>query len=110
MWNGHLGEVKVSEHRIDLFLDTRPVYSQPYRGGAESRKVIQQNVDRLLQGEIIEPAKSQWDSPVVLALKSDGSLRFCIDYRRLNATTIKDTYPLPRMDDYLDSLGTAKYF
>lgn len=110
MWHGKLGEVKITEHRIDLVPGARPVFSQPYRAGAESRKVIQKNVDELLQQGIIEPTKSQWASPVVLAPKADGSLRFCIDYRRLNTITKKDSYPLPRMDDCLDSLGTAKFF
>eukprot|EP00171_Calliarthron_tuberculosum_P003874 IDg3874t1 len=110
MWNGQLGEVKVTEHRIELLPGARSVFSQPYRAGIESRKVIQQNVDDLLSQDIIQPSKSQFASPVVLAPKSDGSLRFCIGYRRLNAITIKDSYPLPRMDDCLDSLGSADFF
>ncbi len=53
---------------------------------------------------------SPWASPVVLVPKRDGTTRFCIDYRRLNAQTKKDVYPIPRIDDILDTLGTAKYF
>lgn len=110
MWQGSLGEVKITEHAIDIVSGGRPAFSQSYRAGPESRKVIQKNVNDLLEDGIIEPTQSEWAAPVVLAPKADGSLRFCIDYRRLNAVTVKDSYPWPRMDDCLDSLGTAQFF
>ena len=53
---------------------------------------------------------SEWSTPVLFAPKKDGKLRFCIDYRKLNSMTTKDTYPLPRMDEYIVSLGDAQYF
>ena len=59
---------------------------------------------------IVQPSSSPWASPVVLVPKKDGRLRFCVDFRRLNALTTKDVYPLPRVDDILDALGNAKYF
>jgi hypothetical protein len=54
---------------------------------------------------VIEPSKSPWSSPVVLVTKKDGTIRFCVDYRALNNVMIKDAYPLPRVDECLDSLG-----
>ncbi len=59
---------------------------------------------------VIEPAMSEWASPVVLVPKTDGTPRFCVDYQELNAKTIRDSYAIPRMDDCIDCLGVAKCF
>ena len=59
---------------------------------------------------VIEPSQSEWGSPALLVPKPDGAPRFCVDYRRLNAVTVKDSYPLPRMDECLDTLGDAQWF
>jgi len=64
----------------------------------------------MLKLEVIEPSQSEWASPVVLIQKPDGSPQFCIDYRQLNERTVRDSYPLARMDDCLDSLGDALFF
>jgi hypothetical protein len=64
----------------------------------------------MLKAEVIEPATSEWASKIVFVAKPDGSTRFCVDYRRLNAVTVRDSYPLPRMDECIDSLGDAKIF
>lgn len=71
---------------------------------------INKQIDEMLNKNIIEKSASPWASGVVLAKKKDGSLRFCVDYRRLNATTVKDAYPLPRIDYSLDSLSGSKWF
>ncbi|CAF4470281.1 unnamed protein product, partial [Rotaria magnacalcarata] len=63
----------------------------------------------MLDQGIISPSTSPWASPVILVPKKDGSLRFCIDNRKLNTVTIRDAYPLPRIDDTLDSLQQAKF-
>ena len=73
-----------------------------------------QEVARLLkemqEANVIKPSMSPWASPVVLVQKKDGTLRFCIDYRKLNELTKADTFPLPKIDDLLDQLGKSKYF
>ena len=72
----------------------------------DHRQACRQNVN----GGVIEPTVSPWASNVVLVRKPSGELRFCVDYRQLNNLTVKDSYPLPRIDSCLDSLGGAKYF
>ena len=59
---------------------------------------------------VIQPSKSPWSSPVVMVRKRDETHRFCVDYRKLNAVTKADTFPLPHIDDLLDQLGQARYF
>ena len=110
MWGGRLGEISVTSHNIDLVAGTRPIMQHPYRSGLRNREVIAEHVRKQLEAGVIEPAISEWASPVVLAAKKDGTLRFCVDFRRLNAVTIPDSYPLPRMDDCLDSLGNANVY
>ena len=67
-------------------------------------------VSEMLTGGQIEPSDSPWSAPVVLVTKKDGGTRFCVDYRRLNLATVKDAYPLPRIDDTLDMLAGKRWF
>jgi hypothetical protein len=110
MWDGRLGHVHSATHRIHLVPGAKPVHAQPYRAGPRARENEASEVQRMLKEGVIEPASSEWASPVVLVPKPDGSMRFCVDYRRLNALTIRDSYPLPRMDECIDSLGDAQLF
>ena len=110
MWDGTLGRISATEHRIGVEPGTKPIRSMPYRQGPAVRKIVKQQIDKMLDAGVIEPAHGEWASPVVLAPKKDGTLRFCVDYRKLNAKTIADAYPLPRMDDCIDSLGDATIF
>ena len=99
-----LGQVTVEEHHINTG-DNPPVNSAPYRVSAFERKAIEEQVQSMLDQGIIEPIISEWASPVVIVCKRDNSLRFCVDYRKVNKITKADRYPLPRLDDALDVLG-----
>jgi Reverse transcriptase (RNA-dependent DNA polymerase) len=109
-WDGRLGQVHTTAHRIQLTPGAKPAYSQPYRAGDKAREAESVEIHRMLRAGVIEPATSERASPVVLVPKPDGSMRFCIDYRRLNTVTVRDSYPLPRMDECIDSLGDARVF
>jgi len=110
LWSGHLGSIKATVHRIELKPGFKHVRLNPYRMGPRTRELIKAQVDRMLKLEVIESSQSEWTSPVVLIPKPDGSPRFCVDYRQLNERTVRDSYPLPRMDDCLDSLRDAQFF
>ena len=64
----------------------------------------------MLASDVLCPSNSPWASPVVMVKKKHGSLRFCVDFRQLNAATVKDAQPLPRIDDLLDALHGARWF
>ena len=71
---------------------------------------VRQHIKEMLDVEAIRPSQSPYSSNIVLVRKKDGSLRFCIDYRKLNSKTIKDAYILPRIDDTIDRLAGSRYF
>lgn len=100
---------KTVQHNIDTS-GYQPLNHPPYRAGPKEREVIEKQINDMLDNEVIQPSTSPWSSPVVLVNKKDGSIRFCVDYRKLNNITKKDVYPLPRIDDSIHSFGQAKYF
>ena len=91
------GRTKSVQHEIETN-EARPVRCGPRRLAPAGLRREQDCVKEMLSGGQIEPSDSPWASPVVLVTKKDGSTRFCVDYRRLNSLTVKDAYPLPRID------------
>ncbi|CAF1613983.1 unnamed protein product [Rotaria magnacalcarata] len=100
---------RANEHTIELQPGTKPSNTQPYRLSPSKKAIVDQQLEEMLQAGHISPSRSPWAAPIVLSPKKDGSLRFCVDYRKLNANTIRTAYPMPRVDDTLDSLCQAKY-
>nr|XP_055054187.1 uncharacterized protein LOC129439536 [Misgurnus anguillicaudatus] len=98
----------IVQHDIDVGT-AAPIKQHAYRANVEKRSVMKAEVDYLLKNGLARPSYSSWSSPCLLVTKSDGSARFCTDYRRVNAVTKPDCFPLPRMEDCVDTLGPAKF-
>src|SRR3954470_16380134 len=99
-----------AEFSIDLVPGTAPVSITPYRMSPIELRELKRQLEELLAKHFIQPSVSPWGAPVLLVKKKDGSMRLCIDYRQLNKVTIKNKYPLPRIDDLLDQLKGASVF
>jgi len=104
-----IGFCDAIQHDIETG-DAKSIKQPPRRPPLAARDKEDKQLDEMLETGIIEPSYSPWSSPVCMAKKKDGSFRFCIDYRRLNAVTEKDAYPVPHVKDALDSFHGARYF
>ncbi|GJR94827.1 putative reverse transcriptase domain-containing protein [Tanacetum coccineum] len=98
------------EFRIDLIPGVTPVAKSPYRLAPSEMQELSEQLQELQDKGFIRPSHSPWGAPVLFVKKKDGSFRMCIDYRELNKLTIKNRYPLPRIDDLFDQLQGARYF
>lgn len=87
-----------------------PIFERRLRGSVADNEVIRAETEKMLRDGVVEPVNGAWGFPVVLTKKRDGTVRFCVDYRRLNAITVRDVYPLPRIDETVESLGGASWF
>ncbi|WVZ93886.1 hypothetical protein U9M48_039838, partial [Paspalum notatum var. saurae] len=105
-----LPPVRAIEFAIDLIPGTAPIAKAPYRMSGKEYDELKKQLDELLEKGFIRDSVSPWGAPVLFVKKKDGTMRMCIDYRDLNAVTIKNKYPLPRIDDLLDRLKGAKHF
>ncbi|MFS7987804.1 putative nucleotidyltransferase, Ribonuclease H [Helianthus anomalus] len=98
------------EFRIHLIPGTAPIAKTSYRLAPTEMLELKKQLDELLSKGFIQPSSSPWGAPVLFVKRKDGSMRMCIDYRELNKVTIKNRYPLPRIDDLFDQLQGAMYF
>jgi hypothetical protein len=98
------------EFKIELILGTTLISKRPYRMPPNELAELKTQLSELLQKGLIRPSSSPWGCPAIFVKKKDQSLRMCVDYRPLNAVTIKNKYPLPRIDILFDQLSKAKAF
>lgn len=104
-----LKECSVRKHVLQTNLNA-PIFIPAYRKSMHEREVIKEHVKEMLDAKIIEPSSSPWSSPVLIIPKSDGSKRFCVDYRKLNSITETEHWPIPRIHDIFDSLAGSEWF
>ncbi|KAJ0883873.1 putative nucleotidyltransferase, Ribonuclease H [Helianthus annuus] len=98
------------EFQIELAPGAAPIARAPYRLAPAELKELSTQLQELLDKGFIRPSSSPWGAPVLFVKKKDGTFRMCIDYRELNKVTIKNRYPLPRIDDLFDQLQGSSYY
>ena len=98
------------EFVIELKPGTAPISKRPYRMPPNEQRELKEQLKVLLDKGFIRPRSSPWGCPALFVKKKDDSLRMCVDYRPLNEVTIKNKYPLPRIDILFDQLSGARYF
>ena len=102
------GLTKLAVHDVDTGT-AAPIKQHAYRLAPQKRALVQQELDYMLEIGAIEPTVSEWSSPVVLVMREGATPRLCIDYRKVNAVTRSDAYPIPRMEDCIDRIGQAQW-
>lgn len=104
-----IGHTELIKHKINTG-NAPPIKQRPYRLPLAKREAAEKEIETMASRGIIEPSSSAWCSPVVMVKKTDESIRFCCDFRKLNSITLNDCQPLPRIDDTLDALSGNKWF
>ena len=105
---GELGCTKMVQHQI--ITEGAPIRQQVRRIPVALQEVVDTEVKKMLELGVVRQSHSPWSSPTVMVRKKDGSWRFCVDFRKLNAVTHRDAYPLPRIDSTLDTLKGSTLF
>src|SRR6266542_2636371 len=107
--NPKLGRTGIIKHEIKV--TENPIKSRPYPVKDNKReKWMKKEIDQMLKEGIIKKSKNPWTSPVVLVSKKDGTIRFCVDYKKTNAIIIVDAHPLSVVNDTVDKIGGKKYY
>lgn len=111
LWHlGLLPPKRACDHSIPLVPGAKPVHIRPYRYPPALKDEIEKQVANMLAKGIIKPTTSAFASPVLLVKKKDATWRFCIDFRYLNALTLKSNFPIPVFDELMDEFVKAQWF
>lgn len=102
------GRTSILEHDIDVG-EVRPIKQHPYRVNPTKRNIMKVEIEYMLQHGLARHSQSPWSSPCLLVPKADGTYHFCTDFRKINAVTKADSFPLPRMEDCIDRVGSAEF-
>ena len=100
------GRTHLVEHEIHVG-EASPIHQKPYRVPYSRRELVKEELDKMLEARIIQPSTSPWASPIVLVPKKGGGVRFCVDYRRLNKVAKFDAYPMVRMEEIFERIGSS---
>ncbi|KAK3106188.1 hypothetical protein FSP39_014556 [Pinctada imbricata] len=98
-----------ASHHDVIVGDASPIKQHPYRLNPIKLQYMRKEIQYMLENDIIEPSISDWSSPCILVPKQDGTYRLCTDFRKVNSVTKTDSYPIPRIDDCIDKIGSAKF-
>ena len=107
LFSGQLGRIRNVAHDIDVG-DHGPIRQHFYRCSPDRMQIIKREIDEMLRQGVIQPSKSEWSSPLLL-VRQNEKWRPCVDYRRVNAITKGESYPLPRLDDLIDQVGNSNF-
>jgi hypothetical protein len=109
VFRNQLGHCKVGDP-LRIRSEGPPIKQRAYRQPLVKRQIVDEEINRMLELGVIRPSQSPWASPITLVNKKDGTVRFCVDYRRINAATEKDAYPIPNIQELFDTLQGAQVF
>lgn len=101
---------RLCDHSIPLIAGAQPINKRPYRYSPQLKTEIERQIQEMLQSGVISLSNSSFPSPIILVRKKDGTWRIVVDYRHLNALTIKSKYPVPIIEEFLDELAGASWF
>ena len=107
-FSGTSSLTRVATHKIDTG-DSLPIRSSPHRIPQKLEEEVNREIEKMLEMGIIRPSTSPWAAPVVIVPKPDGTIRLCVDYRKLNSVTKMDAYPIPSMEKMIETIASAKY-
>ena len=100
----------IIKHHIEIQPGVKPIRSKPYPCPVGLKPEVRKQLDEMLKAGVIEPAHGEWTSPIVMVRKRDASWRFCVDFRRLNAVTVKESFPMASVDEAVEKLHGKRYF